>query len=175
MLAPVVDGWQASWTYRFTSGLPVAGMNYAYKCADSMLTPDQSHDHWFNNTASCWATLPTYTIRTVDDRYAWLRQMDNIDAECRDERRRSPADRAVELQPSAPKPSICDESPAVRRSRHDAYTDARFGTSCPSAAAELPAPTFNCRGESSSDESLIGLTSAAVYSPDRYPLCWRAR
>ena len=76
-LAPAVDGWQASWTYRFTSGLPVSGMNYLYKCADSMLTPDQSHNHWFNNTAACWAGLPTYTIRTVDDRYAWLRQMDN--------------------------------------------------------------------------------------------------
>lgn len=74
---PIIDGWQTSWTYRFTSGVPVAGMNYLYKCADSMLVTDQSHDHWFNNNASCWASLPSYTIRTVPDRYAWLRQMDN--------------------------------------------------------------------------------------------------
>jgi hypothetical protein len=76
-IAPIVDGWQASWTYRFTSGLAVAGMNYLYKCPDSMLVDDQSHDHWFNNTASCWAGWPSYTIRTIPDRYAWLRQMDN--------------------------------------------------------------------------------------------------
>ena len=76
-LGAVVDGWQTSWTYRFTSGIPVNGMNYEYNCAQSMLAPNQSHNHWFNNTASCWAGLPTDTIRTVPDRYAWLRQMDN--------------------------------------------------------------------------------------------------
>lgn len=77
VLAPIVNGWQTSWTYRYTSGVPVAAMNYLYKCADSMLTTDQSHDHWFNNSASCWAALPSYTIRTIGDRYGWLRQNDN--------------------------------------------------------------------------------------------------
>jgi hypothetical protein len=75
-LAPAISGWQVSWTYRFNSGYPVTGMNYQFKCAD-LLVRNQSHDHWFNDTASCWAGLPAYTIRTVDDRYAWLRQMDN--------------------------------------------------------------------------------------------------
>ena len=76
-LSPIIDGWQASWTYRFTSGIPVAAMNYQYKCADSMLVANQSHDQWFNNNGSCWAAWPNYTIRTIPDRYAWLRQMDN--------------------------------------------------------------------------------------------------
>jgi hypothetical protein len=77
VLAPVVNGWQASWTYRYTSGIPVSAMNYQYECGASMLAANQSHDHWFNNTASCWASWPNYTIRTIDDRYPWLRQMDN--------------------------------------------------------------------------------------------------
>ena len=77
VLAPVVNGWQVSWTYRYNSGYPVAGMNYQYRCANSLLLPDQTHDQWFNDSSSCWAALPNYTLRTVDDRYAWLRQMDN--------------------------------------------------------------------------------------------------
>jgi hypothetical protein len=39
---------------------------------------DQTHDHWFNNNKSCFKSLPSYTLRTVPDRYPWLRQMDNM-------------------------------------------------------------------------------------------------
>jgi len=77
VISGIISGWQASWTYRYTSGVPVSAMNYWYKCTDSMLTTDQNHDHWFNNNGSCWASWPSYTMRTIPDRYAWLRQMDN--------------------------------------------------------------------------------------------------
>ncbi len=76
-LSPVVSGWTVSWIYRYNSGYPVAGMNYQYTCSQSMLVSNQSHDHWFNNDPSCWSALPLYTIRNVQDRYPWLRQMDN--------------------------------------------------------------------------------------------------
>ena len=39
---------------------------------------DQTKDHWFNNTKSCYKSRATYTLRTAPDRYPWLRQMDNM-------------------------------------------------------------------------------------------------
>jgi len=40
--------------------------------------PDQTRDRWWNNDKSCWRSNPSYAFRVVPDRYAWLRQMDNI-------------------------------------------------------------------------------------------------
>jgi hypothetical protein len=74
--APLINGWNINWILRFTSGIAVAGINAVYLCPD-LLAPDQSHDHWFNNNAKCYRSNPSYTLRTVPDRYAWLRQMDN--------------------------------------------------------------------------------------------------
>ena len=75
-LKPFIEGWTASWIYRFTSGVPVSAMNVQYLCS-SVLTENQSHDHWFNNDPKCYRNLPNYTLRTIPDRFAWLRQMDN--------------------------------------------------------------------------------------------------
>jgi hypothetical protein len=74
-----IGGWTINWTYRFTSGNPVAGINAIDYCTSSeLLIPTQTHDEWFNNSKSCnFRGLPSYTLRTVPDRYAWLRQMDN--------------------------------------------------------------------------------------------------
>jgi carboxypeptidase family protein len=78
VLDKFVGGWTINWIYRFTSGNPVAGMNVVSFCPD-LLVGDQTHDHWFNNTKSCYKSLPNnYTLRTAPDRYAWLRQMDNF-------------------------------------------------------------------------------------------------
>ena len=71
-----IGGWTVNLIYRYNSGFPIAGMNDVFSCA-SLLIPDQIHDQWFNNTKSCFKSLPAYTVRTVPDRYPWLRQMDN--------------------------------------------------------------------------------------------------
>jgi hypothetical protein len=73
-----IGGWTINWIYRFTSGNPVAGINAVTYCPE-LLIANQIHDQWFNNTKSCYKSLPsTYTLRFVPDRYAWLRQMDNL-------------------------------------------------------------------------------------------------
>jgi len=73
----VAGGWTLNWSYRFTSGNPVAGINAVNKCA-TLLVDEQSHDRQWNNTTTCWAGNPSYMPRVVEDRYAWLRQMDNV-------------------------------------------------------------------------------------------------
>jgi hypothetical protein len=54
----------------------VGGINAVNKCGN-LLVDDQSHDRWWNNTATCWAGNPSYMPRVVEDRYAWLRWADN--------------------------------------------------------------------------------------------------
>ncbi len=73
----LVGGWTLNYIFTYNSGIPVAGMNYIFSCA-SPLVADQSHDHWFNNTKTCYKSLANYQLRTVPDRYPWLRQMDNM-------------------------------------------------------------------------------------------------
>jgi hypothetical protein len=73
----IISGWNINWIYRYTSGIPVAGINTLFSC-DSYLVDNQVHDRWFNNTTSCYKGLPSYTLRTMPDRFPWLRQMDNL-------------------------------------------------------------------------------------------------
>jgi hypothetical protein len=73
----IIGGWRLNWVYRYTSGNPVAGINAVNSC-DVLLVPDQTRDRWWNNDKSCWRGNPSYSFRVVPDRYAWLRQMDNI-------------------------------------------------------------------------------------------------
>ncbi len=77
VLGAVAGGWAINWVYRFTSGNPIAGINATNTCG-TLLVDDQSHDRWWNNTRSCWKGNPSYQGRIIEDRYAWLRQMDNI-------------------------------------------------------------------------------------------------
>jgi hypothetical protein len=72
----VIGGWTMNYIFTFNSGIPVGGINTLFSC-DTLLTTDQTHDHWFNDTKSCFRGLPNYVLRTVPDRYPWLRQMDN--------------------------------------------------------------------------------------------------
>jgi hypothetical protein len=73
----VIGGWSLNWIYRFTSGNPVNGIDVVSSCSNFLLA-DQTHDHWFNNTKGCYKSRASYTLRTVPDRYPWLRQMDNV-------------------------------------------------------------------------------------------------
>jgi hypothetical protein len=73
-----IGGWTMNYIFTYNSGIPVNGINTLFSC-DTVLTTDQTHDHWFNNTKSCYKGFPNgYYLRTVPDRYAWLRQMDNM-------------------------------------------------------------------------------------------------
>jgi len=74
----VIGGWSLNYIFTFNSGIPVAGINTLFSC-DSYLTDNQTHDHWFNNTKSCYKAFPNgYYLRTMPDRFPWLRQMDNM-------------------------------------------------------------------------------------------------
>ncbi|MBS1829549.1 MAG: TonB-dependent receptor [Acidobacteria bacterium] len=70
-------GWRVNWVYRYTSGNPIAGINAVNTCG-TLLVDDQSRNRWWNNDRTCWRGNPAYMPRAVEDRYAWLRQMDNI-------------------------------------------------------------------------------------------------
>ena len=75
-VSAVVGGWGMNWAYRFNSGYPVSMGNWVFSCS-SYLVDNQSHDHWFNNTPSCYRAVPSYYLRTNPDRFENLRQMDN--------------------------------------------------------------------------------------------------
>jgi hypothetical protein len=73
-----VGGWSMNYIFTYNSGIPVSGINTLFLC-DTVLTADQTHDHWFNNNKTCYKGYPNgYYLRNVPDRYAWLRQMDNL-------------------------------------------------------------------------------------------------
>jgi hypothetical protein len=43
-----------------------------------LLVDGQTNASWWNNDKTCWRGNAAYQLRVVEDRYAWLRQMDNI-------------------------------------------------------------------------------------------------
>ena len=73
----LISGWNINWIYRYTSGNPVGGIDAVFSC-DSYLVSNQVHNQWFNNTKTCYKGRGSYTLRTMQDRFAWLRQMDNL-------------------------------------------------------------------------------------------------
>ncbi len=76
MVGGFIGGWTVNWAYRYSSGTPVNGINAVNTCG-TLLVDDQTNDRWWNNTKGCWKGNPGYTPRVVEDRYAWLRWMDN--------------------------------------------------------------------------------------------------
>ncbi len=72
----ILGGWTLNFIYRYNSGNPVGGIDVMSYCSD-FLVDNQTHDQWFNNNKSCYKARPSYTLRNVPERYAWLRQMDN--------------------------------------------------------------------------------------------------
>jgi Carboxypeptidase regulatory-like domain len=73
----IAGGWRINWVYRYISGAPIAGINAVNKCG-TLLVDNQSHDRWWNNTTGCWGGNPAYQPRVVEDRYAWLREQENV-------------------------------------------------------------------------------------------------
>jgi hypothetical protein len=73
----IIGGWRVNWVYRFTSGNPIAGINAVNVCG-TLLVENQTRNHWWNNDRNCWRGNPGYQPRVVEERYAWLRQMDNL-------------------------------------------------------------------------------------------------
>src|SRR5207247_1767991 len=73
----MIDGCRMNWLLRYTSGNPIGGISAVNTCG-TLLVDHQTRDQWWNNSKNCWKGNPSYLIRTVEDRYAWLRQMDNI-------------------------------------------------------------------------------------------------
>jgi hypothetical protein len=72
-----IGGWTINWIYRYTSGIPVAGIDAVNYCSEKFLIPNQTHDQWFYNDPTCYRARANYTLRAAPDRYDWLRQMDN--------------------------------------------------------------------------------------------------
>ena len=68
----IVSGWNVNWIYTYNSGYPVAVPNAEFSCGSYIVTP-QTPDHWFNNDVSCYKGRPSYTLRDVPDRFAWIR------------------------------------------------------------------------------------------------------
>src|SRR5262245_15463540 len=77
LMDSIAGGWTVNWVYRYTSGNPIAGINAVNTCG-TLLVDEQRNGHWWNNDKTCWRGNPAYQLRVVEDRYAWLRQMDNI-------------------------------------------------------------------------------------------------
>jgi len=73
----VIGGWTINWIYRYTSGIPVAGIDAVNYCSEKFILPNQTHDQWFYNDPTCYRARANYTLRAAPDRYDWLRQMDN--------------------------------------------------------------------------------------------------
>jgi Carboxypeptidase regulatory-like domain len=72
-----IGGWTINWIYRYTSGIPVAGIDAVNYCSEKFLVANQTPDRWFYNDPACYKSRANYTLRAVPDRYDWLRQMDN--------------------------------------------------------------------------------------------------
>lgn len=72
---PVVSGWGVNWIYRFVSGNPLTKPNTQFLC-DSYATAGQTPDRWFNNDTTCYRSWPGYTLRTAEDRFSNIRNMD---------------------------------------------------------------------------------------------------
>ena len=74
LLNSAIGGWTMNFIYRFPSGNPVDGMD-TLNSRPELLLENQTKDHWFNNDRACYRTRAPYTLRTVQLRYSWLRQM----------------------------------------------------------------------------------------------------
>jgi hypothetical protein len=72
---PVIGGWTVNWIYRFVSGNPVNKPDALFQCP-SYLSPAQDKQDWFNNDPTCYRGRAGYTLRTVEDRFSNVRQMD---------------------------------------------------------------------------------------------------
>ncbi|MGH9723255.1 MAG: hypothetical protein ACRD8O_23845, partial [Bryobacteraceae bacterium] len=119
----VIGGWTMNWLFRYTSGNPIGGINAVNACG-TLLVENQTPGRWWNNDRTCWRGNPGYSLRVVEDRYAWLRQMDNITVNFAGSKSFQVAENwKLELRGEA----FNLANRPIYRPAPTSYTDARFG------------------------------------------------
>jgi hypothetical protein len=68
----LTEGWQIDWMLTYNSGYPVSWPNLNNKCGE-WHAAKQDRYHWFNNDKSCYSSFPSYTLRTIPDRFSDIR------------------------------------------------------------------------------------------------------
>jgi len=69
----LASGWQFDWILTYRSGYPVGWPNLINYCGEWHANP-QTRYSWFNNNKSCYATVPSFTLRTLPSRFSNIRQ-----------------------------------------------------------------------------------------------------
>ncbi|MCU1260477.1 MAG: hypothetical protein JWO80_3362 [Bryobacterales bacterium] len=65
-------GWSFDWIYTYSSGYPTGVPNALFTCA-SYTVQNQTANQYFNNDKSCYHDYTSYSLRSVPDRFAWIR------------------------------------------------------------------------------------------------------
>jgi len=73
----VASNWTLNWIFSYTSGIPTIWPNLVLNTAlpgcQSWSATNQSSQSWFNNNKTCYSNLPSYTLRTNQDRFPNIR------------------------------------------------------------------------------------------------------
>jgi hypothetical protein len=73
VISKLASGWQYNWIFTYNSGYPVGWPNLNNSCGEWHANP-QTRYSWFNNDKSCYSAWPSYTLRTIPDRFPNIRQ-----------------------------------------------------------------------------------------------------
>jgi len=68
----LASDWRFNWIFTYLSGYPVSWPNLINSCG-TWKAAQQDQYHWFNNDKSCYKTLPSYTPRTLPNRFPDIR------------------------------------------------------------------------------------------------------
>jgi hypothetical protein len=68
----LASDWRFNWIFTYLSGYPVSWPNLINSCG-TWKAAAQDQYHWFNNDKTCYKTLPSYTPRTLPDRFSDIR------------------------------------------------------------------------------------------------------
>ncbi|MBO0722651.1 MAG: TonB-dependent receptor, partial [Blastocatellia bacterium] len=71
--AGLLHNWSLDWILSSVSGYPVGWPNLINNCGTWQAT-EQTENHWFNNDKSCYQKYPGFTLRTLPDRFANIRE-----------------------------------------------------------------------------------------------------
>jgi carboxypeptidase family protein len=69
----VLHNWSFDWILSYVSGYPVGWPNLINKCGTWGAT-EKDEDHWFNNDKSCYQKFPSFSVRTLPDRFSDIRE-----------------------------------------------------------------------------------------------------
>jgi hypothetical protein len=73
VVSKLASGWQFDWILTYRSGYPVGWPNLQNFCGE-WHAKQQTRTSWFNNDKGCYATVPSFTLRTLPDRFPDIRQ-----------------------------------------------------------------------------------------------------